>query len=244
MSDTPVLFFVALLIISALYSSVGHGGASGYLALMAICGITPAVIKSTALVLNLFVSLIAFIQYYKTGNFKWNLLIPLVIASVPMAFLGGTITLNGDVYKKILGVLLVIAAFRFIYSPGKNSTPFINVSIPLLLIIGALIGLISGMIGIGGGIILTPIILLLGWADVKQTAGISALFIFVNSAAGLSGKAIHGIQFNNSMMLMIAIALIGGFGGSYIGSRLLVQNTLKRVLAVVLVIASIKLLLP
>ena len=210
---------------------------------MAICGVAPTIMKSSALVLNLFVSLIAFIQYYRTGNFKWNLLIPLVLASVPMAFLGGTITLNGDVYKKILGVLLVIAAFRFIYSLGKNSTEVVKANATVLLLIGAVIGFISGIIGIGGGIILSPIILLLGWADVKQTAGISALFIFVNSVAGLGGKSIHGIEFNNSMFLMIGIALVGGFIGSYVGSKLLVYNTLKKVLAVVLVIASIKLLL-
>lgn len=239
-----MFFFIALLVIAVLYSSVGHGGASGYLALMAICGVAPVVMKSTALVLNLFVSLIAFIQYYRTGNFKWNLLIPLALASVPMAFLGGTITLNGDLYKKILGMLLVIAAARFIFSPGKNTVELVKANIPILLAIGAVIGFISGMIGIGGGIILSPIILLMGWADVKQTAGISALFIFVNSVAGLGGKSVHGIEFNNSMFLMISIALAGGLIGSYVGSRLLVHNTLKRLLAVVLVIASIKLLLP
>jgi uncharacterized membrane protein YfcA len=244
MVETSIPFLVSLLIIAALYSSVGHGGASGYLALLALYGCSPSMMKSTALLLNVFVSLIAFIQYYRTGNFQWKLLIPLVITSVPAAFIGGTILLNGDVYKKVLGVLLVIAAFRFIYSPGIKTDQLSESNLPALMLIGAVVGLLSGMIGIGGGIILTPILLLLNWANVKQAAGVSALFIFVNSVAGLGGKSIHGLEINTGMALMLCIALAGGFLGSYIGSRLLVNNVLKRVLAVVLLIASIKLLLP
>jgi uncharacterized protein len=244
MVETSILFLLSLLIIATLYSSVGHGGASGYLALLALYGCSPSIMKSTALLLNVFVSLIAFIQYYRTGNFQWKLLIPLIMTSVPAAFIGGTILLNGDVYKKVLGVLLVIAAFRFIYSPRKKTNELSEANLPALILIGGVVGLLSGMIGIGGGIILTPILIFLNWANIKQAAGVSALFIFVNSVAGLGGKFTHGLEFNNATLLMLGIALVGGFVGSYIGSRLLVPNVLKRVLAVVLLIASIKLLLP
>lgn len=244
MAENSSLFFIALFFIAALYSSVGHGGASGYLALLAIYECSPSIMKPTALLLNIFVSFIAFFQYYRNGNFRWKLLIPLVMTSVPMAFLGGTISLDATAYKKVLGVLLVIAALRFIYPPGKNANQLNDANIFALLLMGAIIGLISGMIGIGGGIILSPILLLMNWADVKQTAGLSALFIFVNSVAGLGGKFLHGLNFSHDMLLMLGIALSGGFIGSYVGSHLLVPVILKKVLAVVLFIASFKLLLP
>ncbi len=244
MPEITFIFCIALFVVAILYSSVGHGGASGYLALLALAGFSTAVMKSTSLTLNIFVSLIAFAQYYRTGNFKWSLLIPLVMASIPMAFIGGTISLDSHLYKPILGVLLLFAAFRFLYSPKNIEVKSSHINLPILLITGGLIGLISGIIGIGGGIILSPIILLMGWADVKQTAGISALFIFLNSIAGLGGNLMNGLSFNSDMLLMIALAISGGFIGSYIGSKMLPQLILKRVLAIVIVIASIKLLVP
>ena len=244
MAEYSIVFFISLFIIAAMYSSVGHGGASGYLALLVIYGCSPTVMKPTALLLNVLVSLIAFIQYYRTRNFNWKIFIPLAVTSIPLAFMGGTISLDANVYKIMLGILLIVAAFRFIFIQKGKADQIVEANIPALLLIGAVIGLISGMIGIGGGVILSPILLILNWADIKQTAGISALFIFVNSIAGLGGGFINGLQFNNAMLLMLGVALIGGFVGSYVGSCLLVPNTLKKVLAVVLLIASIKLLLP
>ena len=244
MPDVSILFCLGLAVIAILYSSVGHGGASGYLALLALTGFSPTVMKSTALILNVFVSLIAFIQYYRTKNFNWAILVPLVIASVPAAFYGGTISLDTKIYKPILGVILLFAAFRFFYSPHKTELISTKVNVLILLITGGIIGLISGMIGIGGGVILSPIIILLGWADIKQTAGISALFIFLNSLAGLGGNLLNGINYSPGMFMMIAFAIAGGFIGSYLGSKYLLPSILKRVLAVVLVLASIKLILP
>ena len=244
MPEINFIFCLALIIVAILYSSVGHGGASGYLALLALAGCSTTVMKSTALTLNIFVSLIAFVQYYRTGNFKWSLLTPLVIASIPMAFIGGSISLVSSIYKPVLGILLLIAASRFLYSPQNILVKSSKINIAILLLTGGLIGFVSGIFGIGGGIILSPIILLMGWADVKQTAGISALFIFLNSLAGIVGNLKHGISFDYNMILMISLAVSGGLIGSYIGSKMLPSLILKRVLVIVIVIASIKLLVP
>ena len=237
-----ILFYFLLLLVSFLYASVGHGGASGYLALMACFSFAPDVMRPTALVLNLFVSAIAFIQYYKSGYFQWKLFWPFAITSIPAAFIGGVIQVDENIYKKILAVLLLFSVVKLI---GFN-TPSVTVrkkqNLIASLIIGLIIGFISGMIGIGGGIILSPLILLLHWADMKQTAAVSALFIFVNSLAGLSGSIINGININTTMGMMLFIALVGGFAGSYSGAKKINVIKLKFLLAIVLMIASAKLI--
>ena len=237
-----ILFYFLLLLVSFLYASVGHGGASGYLALMACFSFAPDVMRPTALILNLFVSAIAFIQYYKSGYFQWKLFWPFAITSIPAAFIGGVIQVDENIYKKILAVLLLFSVVKLI---GFN-TPSVTVrkkqNLIASLILGLIIGFFSGMIGIGGGIILSPLILLLHWADMKQTAAVSALFIFVNSLAGLSGSIIHGININSTMGLMLAIALVGGFAGSYSGAKKFNTVKLKFLLAIVLMIASAKLI--
>jgi uncharacterized membrane protein YfcA len=240
--DPMILFYVLLFVIAFLYASVGHGGASGYLALMALYGIAPDVMKPTALMLNLFVSLTSFIQFYRGGHFKWNIFLPLAVASMPAAFIGGLITINAVTYKKILGVLLLISVARFLFFQYRGKVECKKSSIGLSLLIGALLGFFSGLIGIGGGIILSPILLLLRWTDMKQTAAISALFIFVNSIAGLVGQMTNGIHFNGDMYLYVAIAFAGGLCGAYIGAMRMTQTVLKYTLAMVLCIASYKLL--
>jgi uncharacterized membrane protein YfcA len=182
-----LLFLILLLIVALLYSSVGHGGASGYIALMTIWGIEVATVRSTALVLNGFVSLIAFIQYYRQGHFKWSLTYPFLITSVPFAFLGAMMAIDSALYKKILGVLLIISVIRLLTSFHQKEGPLREMNLWLAMLAGAAIGFLSGMIGIGGGIILSPLILLAGWAGIKNTSATSALFIFVNSIAGLAG---------------------------------------------------------
>ncbi len=229
-----LLFFAALFVVAFLYSSVGHGGASGYLVLMALFSFTPAVMKPTALMLNILVSLIAFIQYYRGGYFNWKLFIPLALASIPFAFLGAKIHVDASIYKKILGVLLLLpivrlSGFKFA-SLSTDVTPFV---LPLALGIGAVIGLLSGMIGIGGGIILTPLLLLLHWADAKQSAGISALFIF---------QFQQNTAIDSFMMQMLGVAFVGGILGAYIGTKRFNNVVLQRVLALVLLVAAIKLL--
>ncbi|RXK61716.1 sulfite exporter TauE/SafE family protein [Lacibacter luteus] len=240
--DYIYLFYVLLFFVAFLYSSVGHGGASGYLALMAIFSIAPEVMKPTALLLNLFVSLTSFIQFYRGGYFRMKLFLPFALASVPMAFVGGLITIDASVYKKILGVLLLIPVARFLFFGNISVDEKKKHSLPLAIIIGAVIGFLSGLIGIGGGIILSPVLLLLRWADMKQTAAISALFIFVNSLSGLAGQLTKGIQFTNDMYLYVIIAFAGGLAGAYWGAMRLKQEWLKNALAIVLLIAVYKLL--
>ena len=242
MGDSIVLFYFALFLIAFLYASVGHGGASGYLALMAIYGISPDVMKPTALLLNLFVSIVSFLQFYRGGHFKMKLFWPLAIGSVPLAFIGGMIKMDASVYKLILGIFLVVAVARFLFfTTTKTGETKDHQVIPALLI-GAGIGFLSGLIGIGGGIVLSPILLLLRWSDMKQTAAISALFIFVNSLSGLTGQLYKGIHFSSDMMMYVLVAFAGGLLGAYVGSLKLKAMALKNVLAVVLLVAAYKLL--
>lgn len=237
-----ILFYVLLLIVAFLYASVGHGGASGYLALMACFSFAPDIMRPTALLLNLFVSAIAFFQYYKNGFFQWKLFWPFAITSIPMAFIGGMIHVDEGIYKKILAVLLLFSVIKLIGFNDKRVAIIKKQNLLASLLIGLIIGFFSGMIGIGGGIILSPLILLLHWAEMKQTAAVSALFIFVNSLAGLSGSMIHGININTTMGLMLVIALVGGLSGSYSGAKKFNTVKLKYLLSVVLLIASAKLI--
>lgn len=241
--DQIFLFCLILFMVAALYSSVGHGGASAYLALMAIYSFSPDMMKPTALILNLFVSMIAFIQFYRADHFKWKIFLPLAIASVPMAFLGGLISIDASLYKKILGVFLFIPVIRFIFFPNIPDSGLKKNNLVFSLIIGSLLGFFSGLIGIGGGIILSPILLLLSWTNQKQTAAISALFIFVNSLSGLAGQASKGLALSPDMIWYIISAFAGGLLGSYLGALKFNQVVLKNTLAGVLFIAGLKLIL-
>jgi uncharacterized protein len=242
MLETIILFYALLFLVAFLYSSVGHGGASGYLALMALFSISPEVMKPTALLLNLFVSLTSFIQFYRGKHFNWKIFLPFAIASVPMAFVGGLIKVDADVYKKILGLLLVVPITRFLFFPNIKVRALKKSNLYLSLLTGAAIGFLSGLIGIGGGIILSPVLLLLKWTDMKQTAAISALFIFVNSLSGLAGQLTRGIHFSPDMYAYVVVAFVGGVCGAYYGSLKFQQNILKYMLAIVLMVAAYKLL--
>jgi uncharacterized protein len=242
MADSIYLFYGLLFVIAFLYASVGHGGASGYLALMAIFSFSPEVMKPTALLLNLFVSTVSFIQFYRGGHFKWKIFLPFAIASVPMAYAGGLITLDGTIYKKILGLLLIIPIIRFLFFPNIKVEEIKKSNIALSLLIGAVIGFLSGLIGIGGGIILSPVLLLLKWTDQKQTAAISAAFIFVNSLSGLKAQLSKGIHFSPDMYAYVAIAFVAGLCGAYFGSLKFKQTILKNTLGLVLLLAAYKLL--
>jgi uncharacterized membrane protein YfcA len=237
------LFYLILFIVAFLYAAVGHGGASGYLALMAIYGIAPDVMKPTALLLNLFVSLTAFLQYYRGQYFKRAIFLPLALASVPMSFIGGTITVDPHLYKRILGVLLLFPIVRLLFFRNAEASEMKPSNLTVSLFLGGIIGLLSGMIGMGGGIILSPALLLLKWTNQKQTAAISALFIFVNSIAGLAGQFTKGIHFNSGMIWYVAIAFAGGLCGAYLGAIKFNQNILKNMLAVVLCLAAYKLVI-
>ena len=235
------LFLAVLPLIAFLYASVGHGGASGYLALMAIFSFAPETMKPTALLLNLFVAAIAFYHYYKAGYFNKKLFMSFAISSIPLAFVGGMIEVDATLYKKILAVLLIFAILKMLNVFGKESTIIKGVKLWQGLIVGGLIGFFSGLIGIGGGIILTPVILLLHWGKMKEAAAVSALFIWVNSAAGLIGQLSSGYKISSQAFILVAIALVGGYIGSYYGSKKLNNKLLRYLLACVLVIASVKL---
>lgn len=242
MTETAIIFYILLFAVAFLYASVGHGGASGYLALMALFSMPLDIMKPTSLLLNIFVSIIAFSQFYKANHFNFKLFLPLAVASVPMAFAGGLITIDQDIYKRILGVLLLFAIVRFVGFTKGGTVGIVKHNIAGSFLIGGVIGFLSGMIGIGGGIILSPVLILLNWATLKQSAAISALFIFVNSLSGFAGQLVKGLQFDTHMYVYVIIALVGGVLGSYFGAQKFDQVVLKRILASVLLIAVVKLL--
>ena len=235
------LFLIILPIVAFLYSSVGHGGASGYLALMALFSFVPETMKPTALLLNLFVAGISFYYYYKGGFFNKKLFLLFAVASIPMAFIGGTIEIDASIYKKILAILLVFAILKMLNVFGKESDTIKEVKLWQGLVVGGIIGFFSGLIGIGGGIILTPLILLFHWGNMKEAAAVSALFIWVNSASGLVGQLSSGVTLEKESFLLVAISLIGGVIGGYYGSKKINNQNLRYILAFVLVIACFKL---
>jgi uncharacterized membrane protein YfcA len=220
---------------------VGHGGASGYLALMALFSFAPETMKPTALLLNLFVAGISFYYYFKEGFFNKKLFLSFALTSIPLAFLGGTIEIDASIYKKILAILLVFAILKMLNIFGKEADTLKQVKLWQGLIVGGIIGFFSGLIGIGGGIILTPVILLLHWGKMKEAAAVSALFIWVNSASGLIGQITTGISLSKDSFVLVAIAMIGGVLGGYFGSKKLNNQKLRYILALVLAMACFKL---
>lgn len=235
------LFLFSLPIVAFLYASVGHGGASGYLALMAMFSFAPEVMKPTALLLNLFVAGVAFYHFYKAGHFNKKLFLFFAIGSIPFAFLGGLIEIDAGVYKKILAALLIFAILKMLNVFGKETTKTKEIKPWQGITTGAGIGFFSGLIGIGGGIILSPVILLMNWGKMKEAAAVSALFIWVNSASGLLGQMTSGVTFQTETFLLVALALVGGFLGAYYGSKKLNNTKLKQLLAGVLALAVVKL---
>jgi uncharacterized membrane protein YfcA len=241
---TGLIFIAALL-----YSSVGHGGASGYLAAMAFFGLEPKTMKVTALILNLVVAGLGTFQFARAKCFNFAVFWPFAIFSIPCAFFGGTYQLQDRTYKIILGVVLLFAAWRLAF---QRVTPTLVAGRPIrlgwALVIGAPIGLLSGLVGVGGGIFLSPLLLLLGWADVRTTAGVSAAFILVNSFAGLLGQMQHqGLRtfglVPRGIFWWAAAALLGGLIGSELGTRRLTPLVMRRLLAAVLIVAGAKMLL-
>ena len=234
---------VCVALVAILYSCVGHGGASGYIAVMMFFGLMPGIIKPTALVLNILVSSIAAIQFYRAGYFRWSLFWPFACTSIPFAYAGGCFILPIAVYKLAIGITLLFSASRLLVRSPLQKDEINHPSIPVSLFVGAVIGLTSGLIGVGGGIFLSPLLILMGWAGIKETAAVSAFFVLVNSAAGLSGH-VSAAQIVPPMGIIIAVAaVLGGLAGSYLGSRRLPLLAIQRALSVVLVIAGYKMIL-
>ena len=233
---------LAVLIIAFLYSSVGHAGASGYIAVMTLFSLTPEEIKPTALALNILVASIGSWQFWRAGHFSWKLFWPFALLSFPLAFVGGYLNLPTQVFKIVIGVVLLFSAIRFLMpqiAEEKTTEP----SKPVAISVGAGLGLLSGLTGTGGGIFLTPLLLLMRWATTKNAAAVSAVFILMNSISGLLGNfsATRNIP---TFILPLGIAVvIGGALGSYLGSKKLAPLAIKRLLAIVLIIAGFKLIL-
>jgi uncharacterized membrane protein YfcA len=234
------MIFVAAI----LYSSVGHAGASGYLAAMALMSVSPEVMKPTALCLNVIVASIATARFAKAGCFSWRVFWPFAIVSIPFASLGGAIQLPGHYYKVVVGIVLLYAAFRLASSarkPGSQTAK--KLSIPAALIAGAGIGMLAGLTGTGGGIFLSPVLLLTGWAEIRECAGVTAAFVLVNSLAGLAGNLASVYYLPPQIPYLAVVAGLGGIIGSELGSRRLAPAVMKYLLAAVLVVASCKLIL-
>ncbi|MCL6504631.1 MAG: sulfite exporter TauE/SafE family protein [Pirellulales bacterium] len=244
--SSPHSLLLALLIFGAalLYSTVGHGGASAYLAVMALLGTTPEVMKPTALVLNILVAGLATVKFYRAGYFSWSLFWPFALASVPLAFVGGAITLPVGSYRAVVGAVLLFAATRLLVLGRRDLQQTVRRP-PLLVALGtgAGIGLLSGLTGVGGGIFLSPLLLLVGWAETRETSGVSAPFIVVNSAAGLLGHVTSVAQVPFEATYWGAAAVLGGWLGAHLGSQKLDAVWLRRLLGVVLVLAGLKLIL-
>jgi uncharacterized membrane protein YfcA len=233
-----------ILIISALYGAVGHGGASGYLALLSLEGVDHQTASTTALVLNLFVAGVAFCSYRSAGHFQWRLTWPFLLASVPMAYFGGMIQTPVPVYNALLSVALAGAAIRMWSSQAGKETGNRKCQpprLPTMLLMGGVLGLVSGIVGVGGGIFLSPLIILLRWADARQTSATSACFILANSMAGLGGRLTGGSVFGLNLWPLIVVGILGGFIGSRFGAIKAPNRTLFRILAVVLMVAVAKL---
>ncbi|MDQ3800603.1 MAG: sulfite exporter TauE/SafE family protein [Acidobacteriota bacterium] len=238
---SQILIVAAVFTVAVLYSSVGHAGASGYLAVMALLSVAPNVTRPAALVLNIFVAAIAAFQFYRAGFFDWRVFASFAASSVPFAFVGGMIVLPTNVHKIVLGGVLLIAALRLAWNFTAEKQ-FVTPTVWLALILGAAMGLLSGLTGVGGGIFLTPVLLLTNWTETKKAAGISAMFILVNSISGLLGNYAQIGNLSSGVWAWVAAAALGGFIGSTLGSRRFNSITLRRVLSLVLVIAGLKLI--
>lgn len=245
MTFVTIVSLAALIFAAAmLYSSVGHAGASGYLAAMALFGITPAVMKPTALALNILVALIATTKFYRAGHFIWSLFWPFALASIPLAYVGGKTSLPNTYYKYLVGTVLLYSAYRLLRNPkiGEQDGQTAP-ALWLMLVSGAVLGLLSGLTGVGGGIFLSPLLLFMGWAQTRQASAISAAFILVNSISGFIGLMSHAPALPSPIYAWAIAAVIGGFIGAEYGSKRIASANLKRLLAVVLIIAGIKMML-
>ena len=235
----PLIFLAALL-----FSSVGHGGASAYLATFALIGMAPESMRPAALCLNVLVASIALYKFYRADAFNWQLFWPIAIASIPAAFMGGQLTLPNATYKTVVGLCLLYAAWT-IYR-GANKIEEIELAIvkkPVLILLGAGLGFLSGLTGVGGGIFLSPVLLYFGWAKTKVVSGVAAAFILVNSISGLLGVFTQIVILPKNLPYMAIAAVLGALIGAEFGSRKLTNPTIRKLLALVLVLAGSKMVL-
>jgi len=246
---TFVTLALGFAIVAGLYSSVGHAGASGYLALMALAGVAPDVMRPTALVLNVVVAALGTWRFARVDLISWRALLPLVAASVPMAFLGGSTQLSLPGYRKLVGAVLLLSAvvlawraWRNVVVANPSPEPPVHIPLPVAVGIGGGIGLLSGLTGTGGGLFLSPLLLLGGWAGPRRTAGLAVPFILLNSSAGLAGLGWSHASLPGGWPWFVLAVLAGGVLGTRLGTRQLPARALIALLSVVLLVASMKLL--
>jgi uncharacterized protein len=243
--DQDAILLVAFFAAAVLYASVGHAGASAYLAAMALVGVAPATMRPTALALNILVASIVTVRFQLAGQVRWRAVLPFVAGSIPLAFVGGTLVLPPGIYKPLVGAVLLVAAFRLFITAGRaGATGHAMTDAPVAAAVGlgGGIGFLSGLVGTGGGIFLTPVLLFAGWAEARAAAGISAAFILANSIAGLSGQVASLQALPSFLPAWLAAVAAGGLIGAELGARRFGTATLRRALAVVLVLAGFKLI--
>lgn len=227
------------------YASVGHGGASAYLAAMALAGIAPPEMRPVALLLNILVSSLATWKFWRAGHFRWRLFWPFAAVSIPFAYIGGAITLPGQAYKVLVGLVLLYAAWQLWHSvrAGEEMRELSEPPLRWAMLIGAAMGLLAGLTGVGGGIFLSPLLLMLGWAGTKQTSAVAAPFILVNSIAGLAAIVLaKSAPLPSYVWILAPAVIIGGWLGAEYGSRRFANPVVRRVLAVVLALAGAKMI--
>jgi len=231
---------LCVFVVALLYSSVGHAGASGYLAAMSLFGVAPEVMKPTALALNILVATIGSVQFARAGHFSWRLFWPFALLAVPLAFIGGAVPLPASAFKLLVGGVLIFSALRFALEPHDAEALRVP-ALPVAIASGGALGLLAGLTGTGGGVFLTPLLLLARWANAKNSAAVSALFILANSSAGLAGNLSRGAAFPRPALALLGAVAIGGALGSQLGSQRLPATAIKRLLALVLLTAGGKL---
>lgn len=244
-SLVTALLTAGMLVAAFGYAAVGHGGASAYLAALALAGIAPADMRPIALVLNLLVSALGTYKFYRAGYFRWRLFWPFAVVSIPLAFVGGAITLPGHAYKILVGVVLVYAACQLWLSArlGDEMREVHEPPLGWAMLVGAALGFLSGLSGVGGGIFLSPLVLMMGWAGTKQTSSVAAPFILVNSIAGLAGGfTVQAAKLPPQVAIFAIAVLIGGWLGAEYGSRRFANPLVRRILAVVLAAAGAKMM--
>lgn len=240
--DALILLASVIFVVAILYSCVGHGGASGYIAVMALFSVTPAVFKPTALILNILVATVATYTFARAGHFSWRLFWPFAATSIPCSLIGGYLSLPPYIYKPLVGLILLFSACRLMFHSEDAGIAVRQPSTPVAMVVGAALGLLSGLTGVGGGIFLSPILLLFKWGRAREVSSIAALFILVNSIAGLLGHISSLQSIPNFAPMLAAAALTGGVIGSFIGSRRLSVTVVVKTLSIVLAIAGCKLL--
>lgn len=241
MTPEALLLAAAFFAAAVLYASVGHAGASAYLAAMALLGLAPETMRPTALVLNLFVASIVVVRFARAGQLPWRPLVPLAVGSVPMAFIGGSIELPDQLYRPLVAFVLLVGAWR-LGTVGATEHEGRGVPLTAGVVSGAGIGLLAGLTGTGGGIFLTPLLVLAGWTRTREAAGLSGAFILVNSLSGLAGVMGGGMSLPPALPLWVGAVVAGGLIGSWLGAARFSVLDLRRALAFVLVLAAAKLL--